>query len=63
MIGDATLFTRTDELEAAWSIIDPLLNVWDASKDTEIPTYPAGSWGPAEADALLATDGFTWRRP
>jgi glucose-6-phosphate 1-dehydrogenase len=63
MIGDATLFTRTDEVEAAWSIIDPLLNLWDGAKETAIPTYAAGSWGPPEADTLLKADGFTWRKP
>jgi glucose-6-phosphate 1-dehydrogenase len=65
MIGDATLFTRTDEVEAAWSVIDPLLAYWEsgAGKSTPLGTYPAGSWGPAEADALLARDGFAWRRP
>jgi glucose-6-phosphate 1-dehydrogenase len=60
MIGDATLFTRTDEVEAAWRIVDPLLSLWESSGETMIPTYPAGEWGPPEADALLANDKFTW---
>ena len=63
MIGDATLFTRSDEVEAAWKITDPLLNLWEASKETQIGSYSAGSWGPAEADALIAKDGFSWRTP
>ncbi len=63
MIGDATLFTRSDEVEAAWRITDPLLNLWDASGEKQIPSYAAGSWGPAEADVLLAKDGYTWRTP
>ncbi len=63
MIGDATLFTRSDEVEAAWRITDPLLNLWEAAGEAQIPTYAAGSWGPAEADALLAQDGFAWRTP
>jgi glucose-6-phosphate 1-dehydrogenase len=62
MIGDATLFTRTDEVEAAWKLIDPLLDFFE--KDTSpLPTYPAGSWGPREANALIAKDSFQWRRP
>jgi glucose-6-phosphate 1-dehydrogenase len=60
MIGDATLFTRTDEVEAAWKLTDPLLNIWDADK-SELPTYPVGSQGPAVADALLSEQGFKWR--
>jgi glucose-6-phosphate 1-dehydrogenase len=62
MIGDATLFTRSDEVEAAWQITDPLLEHWAKSGET-IPKYAAGTWGPSEADALLAADGFSWRRP
>ena len=54
---------RSDEVEAAWQIIDPLLNLWDASPERAIPGYAAGTWGPAEADALLAKDGYAWRTP
>jgi glucose-6-phosphate 1-dehydrogenase len=61
MIGDATLFTRTDEVEAAWGVIDPLLSFWEAGKGGPLSTYAAGSQGPAEADALLMGDGFRWR--
>jgi glucose-6-phosphate 1-dehydrogenase len=62
MIGDATLFTRTDEVEAAWKLIDPLLDFLE--KDTSpLPTYPAGSWGPAAANALIGQDSFRWRTP
>ncbi|MEO7455528.1 MAG: glucose-6-phosphate dehydrogenase, partial [Gemmatimonadaceae bacterium] len=63
MIGEMTLFTRSDEVEAAWKIIDPLLNFWEANKANPMPTYPAGSWGPAEADHLLALTGARWRTP
>lgn len=63
MIGDATLFTRTDEVEAAWEIIDPLLEHWEQSKEKDIPTYEAGTWGPSESDELLAKDGYNWRQP
>jgi glucose-6-phosphate 1-dehydrogenase len=59
MRGDATLFTRDDEVEAQWRICDPILQTW-ASEDGALPTYPAGSSGPEEADRLLA-DGQRWR--
>jgi glucose-6-phosphate 1-dehydrogenase len=62
MIGDATLFTRTDEVLAAWTISDPLLNLWERAGG-DVATYAAGSWGPAEADALIQRDGFSWRTP
>ena len=61
MIGDATLFTRSDEVEAAWHITDPLLNLWDSGMGQPLASYPAGAKGPAEADALLAAEGFAWR--
>jgi glucose-6-phosphate 1-dehydrogenase len=61
MRGDATLFTRNDEIEALWGIIDPILTAWAQDTTSEIPQYPAGSAGPAEADALL-DDGRKWRR-
>jgi len=63
MSGDATLFARRDEVEEAWTFIDPIENAWAAKKD--VPSlffYPAGSWGPEEADDLLARDGRSWRR-
>ncbi len=53
MIGEMTLFTRSDEVEAAWKIIDPLINFWETHKAAPMPTISsAGSWGPAEADRL-----------
>jgi glucose-6-phosphate 1-dehydrogenase len=61
MRGDATLFTRNDEIEALWGIIDPILEAWDADKSSTIPQYEAGSAGPREANALLQ-DGRIWRR-
>lgn len=60
MIGDPTLFTRSDEVEMAWTVIDPLIKYWEKQRSA-LPTYPAGSWGPNEATALLAKDGFVWR--
>jgi glucose-6-phosphate 1-dehydrogenase len=62
MRGDATLFTRADEVEAQWSFIDPILEAWE-HEDAPIATYEAGSWGPSEADALLVPGGDTWRKP
>jgi glucose-6-phosphate 1-dehydrogenase len=63
MSGDATLFARRDEVEEAWMFIDAIEEAWHAKKDQPgLFFYPAGSWGPDEADALLARDGRTWRR-
>jgi glucose-6-phosphate 1-dehydrogenase len=59
MRGDATLFTRDDEVEAQWRIIDPILQGWSQSDDP-VPQYEAGTDGPAEADALMA-EGHRWR--
>jgi glucose-6-phosphate 1-dehydrogenase len=59
MRGDATLFTRDDEVEAQWRICDPILSTW-ASMDIPLATYPAGSAGPEEANALLG-EGNRWR--
>src|SRR5438105_4882088 len=63
MSGDATLFARRDEVEEAWAFIDPIENAWAAKKDAPgLFFYPAGSWGPEEADDLLARDGRAWRQ-
>jgi len=61
MIGDASLFQRADNIEAGWSIVQPLLDAWAADPINQIPTYPAGSEGPSEADALIERDGRHWR--
>ena len=61
MRGDATLFTRNDEIEALWGIIDPILTAWHEDPTPPIPQYKSGSAGPAEADTLL-DDGHRWRR-
>ena len=57
--GDASLFTRADEVETAWGIIDPILQAWEAGKQP-LATYEPGSWGPKESDELLAHDGRSW---
>lgn len=62
MLGDATLFTRADEVETSWARIMPILEGWTAAPPKDFPNYEAGSWGPAGADELLARDGRSWRR-
>src|SRR5215468_2848004 len=61
MIGDATLFQRADMVEAGWSVVDPVLDVWKALPPRKFPNYAAGSWGPAESDHLLEADNRQWR--
>ena len=62
MIGDATLFQRADMVEAGWSVVDPVLDVWKALPPRRFPNYASGSWGPAEADQLLELDDRQWRK-
>jgi glucose-6-phosphate 1-dehydrogenase len=61
MIGDATLFQRADMVEAGWCVVSPVLDVWKALPPRNFPNYPAGTWGPKEADELLERDGRRWR--
>jgi len=58
--GDASLFTRADEVEMAWSLIDPIVQTWETDKTPSIAFYEPGSWGPIEANALLSKDGRNW---
>lgn len=60
--GDPTLFIRSDEVEQAWRIVAPIQEAW-AGGDPPLVRYPAGTWGPREADRLLERDGRTWRKP
>jgi glucose-6-phosphate 1-dehydrogenase len=62
LIGDATLFIRSDEVQQAWRIVDPLLQAWE-NDDVALAKYEAGTWGPDEADRLIEADGRRWRRP
>ena len=63
MMGDQTLFTRADEVEAAWRVVTPALTVWDSPTDpASIPQYEAGTWEPTEAELLINQDGRRWRR-
>jgi glucose-6-phosphate 1-dehydrogenase len=63
MAGDQTLFMRRDMVEAAWRWVQPILDRWAEDKTTPIPPYPAGEWGPPEADRLIASAGRKWRNP
>ncbi|MGD1946300.1 MAG: glucose-6-phosphate dehydrogenase [Croceivirga sp.] len=62
MQGDATLYARADEVEAAWEFVDPILEYWDTGKDVRMYGYAAGVWGPENADDLIEGIGF-WRNP
>lgn len=61
MTGDATLFQRADMVEAGWSIVTPIIDVWSAIPARNFPNYAAGQWGPTDADALLENDGREWK--
>jgi glucose-6-phosphate 1-dehydrogenase len=60
MRGDSSLFTRSDQVEAAWQVIDPILKAWESQVDFPVHTYEPGSWGPAAADDLIRQDGRSW---
>jgi glucose-6-phosphate 1-dehydrogenase len=62
MTGDATLYTRQDMVEASWAVVEPIRNAWRATR-FDFPNYPAGTWGPAAADEMLARRGHQWREP
>jgi glucose-6-phosphate 1-dehydrogenase len=60
MMGDATLFQRADQVEAGWAVVAPIQEAWAKSPPPDFPNYEAGTWGPKEADELLARDGHSW---
>jgi glucose-6-phosphate 1-dehydrogenase len=62
MMGDATLFQRADQVEAAWAVVAPIQEAWQNGPAPSFPNYAAGSWGPAEADELLTRDGREWEQ-
>ena len=62
LAGDATLFMRRDSVEASWRWVTPILERWSERSADRLPTYPAGSWGPVEADRLIEATGRQWRR-
>jgi len=61
LLGDSTLFTRADEVEEQWLLVDAIVAAWQRDRPA-FPNYPAGSWGPPSADDLLQRDGRSWRR-
>lgn len=62
LLGDASLFTRADEVEEAWGVVTPIIDTWMDDPAPHFPNYEAGSWGPEAADELLAREGRKWRR-
>ncbi|MPZ63133.1 MAG: glucose-6-phosphate dehydrogenase [Propionibacteriales bacterium] len=61
LLGEPPLFPRHEEVELSWKILDPIIEHWEKKASPE--PYPAGTWGPSSADAMLARDGRVWRRP
>jgi glucose-6-phosphate 1-dehydrogenase len=61
MLGDATLFTREDEVDEQWKLVDAILGAWQRDKPS-FPNYASGTWGPSAADDLIHRDGRSWRR-
>ncbi len=62
VMGDQTLFQRADMVEAGWSVVSPILDVWKALPPRMFPNYASGSWGPKEADEIITRDDRAWRR-
>ena len=58
--GDASLFTRSDEIEMAWRLMDPILQGWSSSQAPPLAVYQPGTWGPAEAETFIQRDGRQW---
>lgn len=63
IVNDTTLFMRADQVEAGWTILMPILDVWAASPPSDFPNYEAGTWGPESAELLIARDGRSWHTP
>ena len=61
--GDATLFTRGGAVEACWQFVDPILEGWKSNREAKVYGYPAGTWGPPEAERLLGGEARMWREP
>jgi glucose-6-phosphate 1-dehydrogenase len=61
MAGDATLFMRKDQVDAAWRFVMPILDRWEQTQQRDLPEYQCGTWGPIEADRIIEPDGRTWR--
>ena len=63
MVGDATLYARSDAVEACWSFVDPILEAWKRRPEIKLYGYPAGTWGPPEARDLMGNPTLDWRYP
>jgi glucose-6-phosphate 1-dehydrogenase len=63
MVGDATLFTRSDEVLAAWDFTTKIIQAWQQHPVRNLPVYEAGTWGPPGADDFIAQDRWSWRSP
>jgi len=63
MLGDSSLYSRGDAVEAAWKFVDPILNAWKTNNAIKVHGYPAGTWGPDISDNLIEEDDITWRYP
>jgi glucose-6-phosphate 1-dehydrogenase len=61
MLGDATLFTRADEVDEQWALVDSIIAAWKRDRPS-FPNYEAGAWGPRAGDDLIHRDGRSWRR-
>ena len=61
ILGDSTLFARSDEVEQSWKIFTPILEYWASQGSKDFPNYASGSWGPAKADEMMTKDGRSWR--
>jgi glucose-6-phosphate 1-dehydrogenase len=60
MVGNPTQYMRADQVEAAWNVIMPILESWEARPPIDFPNYAPNSWGPEDAEALIARDGHNW---
>ena len=63
MLGDSTLFSRDDEVETAWKFLEPIQKAWAKNPEIKVFGYPAGTWGPENANDLIEGEGLTWRYP
>jgi len=63
MLGDSTLYARDDAVMAAWKFLEPVINAWQNNPDIPVYGYPAGTWGPENADKLIEDPTMTWRYP
>jgi glucose-6-phosphate 1-dehydrogenase len=62
MVGDQTLFARSDGVESAWSVVDPVIAAWESGPPRDFPNHAAGTWGPAAGDRLASQDDVIWRK-